>query len=105
MTLDEFEHLLQSTGFPVSYGEPEDDPGKDGVYLRYQVVQSNNFFADGQVYYPFVKVQVRLYTPDKDTLAEEKLEAALSALCWKKTEEYIAANQNYQITYELEVSK
>lgn len=43
VTLDEFERLLQSTGFPVSYGEPEDDPGKDGVYLCYQVVQSNNF--------------------------------------------------------------
>lgn len=103
MTLKDFETLLQSSGFQVSYCGSGDNHTSQDVHICYQVIGSENFFADGQVYYPFTRVQVSLYTPDKDVQSEEKLEAVLSALCWKKTEEYIETNQNYKITYELEV--
>ena len=49
------------------------------------------------------KIQVELYTKNKEIETEEKVEQALSSFFFTKTENYIDSEKCYQILYELEV--
>ena len=103
MTLEELKDRLETTGFPVAYREWPENAAPPLPFICYLVAYSNNFSADGEVYYPIDRVQVELYTKLKDPEAEDKVEEALSSLFWEKTETYIDTEECYQILYEIEV--
>lgn len=103
MTLEEFENLLESAGFPVAYDHfPEDEP-QQLPFICYLFRYSDNFYADGAVYVMVSRIRVELYTETKDLAAEQQVEAALSVFCWKKEETYLSDEQCYEIIYEIEV--
>lgn len=103
MTLEEIKSALESTGFPVTYRSWPERKAPSMPYICYYVSGSDNFAADGMVYYPVNQIQVELYTELKDTEAEAALETALASFYWNKTETYIDTEQCYQIVYEIEV--
>lgn len=103
MTLEELNKLLETTGLPVVYRAWPDKKAPPLPYICYLAAYSNNFGADNVVYYPINHMQVELYTELKNPALEDKLEKALSSFYWEKNEEYIDAEQCYQITYEIEV--
>ena len=103
MTLEEIKRALESAGFPVNYRSWPEREAPSMPYICYYVSGSDNFAADGMVYYPVNQIQVELYTELKDTEAEAALETALASFYWNKTETYIDAEQCYQIAYEIEV--
>lgn len=103
MTLEELKDRLETTGFPVTYREWPENAAPPLPFICYLVAYSNNFAADGEVYYPIDRVQVELYTKLKDPEAEGKVEQALAGLYWEKTETYISTEKCYQILYEIEV--
>lgn len=103
MTLEELKDRLETAGFPVTYREWPENTAPPLPFICYIVAYSNNFAADGGVYYPIDRVQVELYTKLKDPDAESKVEQALSSLFWEKTETYISTEKCYQILYEIEV--
>ena len=101
MTLEQLKAKLASTGMPVAYGyfaSMQKLP-----YILYRVAYSNNFLADSKVYAPINHIQIELYTKQKSTDEEDKVENALSLFCWEKTETYINEQRCYQIIYEIEV--
>lgn len=101
MNLKEIGDLLAKTGLPVAYRffrKRQDPP-----FICYLSPGTDNFFADGKVYYPVNQVQIELYTEKKDLKAEESVEEALSSFCWNKTETFIESENCYQIMYEIEV--
>lgn len=101
MPYEDIFKLLKSTGIPVTYNAWKTK--KKLPYICYLNAYSNNFAADGNVYYLINHLQIELYTEEKDTEAEEKVEQALSSFFWEKTEEYIDTERCYQIIYEIEV--
>ena len=103
MTLEEIKSALESTGFPVTYRSWPERKAPSMPYICYYVSGSDNFAADGMVYYPVNQIQVELYTELKDTEAEAALETALASFYWNKTETYIDTENCYQIAYEIEV--
>lgn len=103
MTLEELNALLQSTGLPVAYRAFPADQAPDLPFLCYLCTSSNNFDADDRVYFPVQQVDVELYTATKRPDLEQKVEAALSGLCWEKSEEYLDDERCYEIIYEIEV--
>lgn len=103
MTLEDVKSLLESTGLPVAYRAWPENEAPPLPFICYLVAYSNNFSADGIVYYLINHIQIELYTKLKDPITEDKVELALSSLYWEKTEEYIDTEQCYQITYEIEV--
>ena len=103
MTLEEFKSILESTGFPVTYHSWPESKAPPMPYICYYVSGSDNFAADGVVYYPVNQLQVELYTELKEPEAEAALETALAFFYWNKTETYIDTEQCYQIVYEIEV--
>lgn len=103
MTLADVIKMLESSGIPFAYRAWPDKGAPPMPFGCYMVAYSNNFVADGIVYYPVNHVQIELYTKLKDPIAEDKVEKALSSLVWEKTEIYIDSEKCYQILYEIEV--
>lgn len=72
-------------------------------YITYITPYSRNFKADGKVYSSSQHIQVELYTQVKDIEAEVKVEQALEAFYFSKTETGIEEENCYEVIYELEV--
>ena len=103
MTLQKLDALLKTTGLPVTYRAWPEKKAPPLPFICYLAAYSNNFSADGSVYYKINHIQIELYTRLKDPNTEDKVEQALSSLFWEKTETYIDTENCYQILYEIEV--
>lgn len=103
MTLTELADLLKSTGIPVTYYAWPENQAPQLPFICYLTPGSNNFAADGLVYYPITQVNVELYTKIKSPETEAKVEGALASIFWDKSETYIDSEKCYQIVYEIEV--
>lgn len=101
MPLDQVRALLEGAGFPVAYRFFRDPPPPP--YLCYLAAYTQNFAADGRVWYPVDHLQVELYTRRKDPQAESRVEDALSGFFWDKSEAFLDGEQLFQVIYEIEV--
>ena len=77
--MDKLLDILKSAGFPYAYDHFAEGEAPDPPFLCYLLPGSDNFSADGKVYYRISEVRVELYTDQKDLAAERKLEDALDA--------------------------
>ena len=70
---------------------------------------SDNFAADGRVYFKATMVHIELYTNLKDPELEQRVEAVLDerGIFYDKTEVWIESEQLYEVLYsfEMEVSQ
>lgn len=103
MTLKQVKELLETTGVPVVYDSFEKGHAPALPYICYLTPGTNNFAADGKVYFQVKELQVELYTKIKDEITEGKVEEALSSFFWNKAETYIESERCYHIMYEMEV--
>ncbi len=103
ITLEKLKETLEKTGIPVVYGAfPEKDAPALPV-ICYLETESNNFYADGIVYYSQERAQVELYLKYRSFFVERKVEKALKDFAWEKSVDYSSAQRCYQIMYEIEV--
>lgn len=101
MTLEEFAKLLETTNMPVAFYEfPKEEP-HDPPFICYITPGASQFGADGRVYYSGIKIQVELYTLQKDLEAEKKVESALASFYFTKDEGYLDSEKMYMVTYQL----
>lgn len=108
MTLAELNTQLKSlTGFskkvvyrawPVGQAPPL-------PFICFMVDESDNFGADDIVYKAINRVNIELYSKNKDTVSEGLIESLLGSLSiyWEKNETYIDDEQCYEIIYTIEV--
>ncbi len=102
MEAKEIKALLEESGLPVAYRFYRRPPPLP--YLVWLEDSTDNFYADGLVYKKVRHIRVELYTDQKDTAAEARLENALAGLSWQKTgEEWIESEDFFQSIYEFEV--
>ncbi len=94
---------LKKTGIPVAYRCFPEGDAPPLPFICYFTTGSNNFAADGKVYYAGKRFMVELYCSKKDLELEKKVEDALEGLFWEKEESYIESEKCYQIAYEMEV--
>lgn len=102
MNLEEIEQRLKETGIPFAYRAFPPRKAPPLPFLIYLIPYSNNFAADGEVYYPINHIQIELYTKRLDRGAVEKIEKALQGIYWEKTELYLDDEQMYETIYEIE---
>lgn len=108
MTKQEIENMLQDVGLPFRYHhftqkEMQDIPLP---VIVWNVPGTNNFIADGQIYQKIKKLDIELYTDDKDFETEEKLEAVLDSygIPWQQTaSEWLESESMWESLYEMEV--
>lgn len=77
MTLEELAGMLEETGFPFAYDHFAEGESPDPPFICYLLPGSDNFSADGRVYFRISEVRIELYTDRKDSGAEALVETVL----------------------------
>lgn len=103
MVLDDVKDLLETTGLPVAYDFFPEEAFPGYPFIVYREERTENMSADGIVYEVIRKIRVELYTRQKDTVSEGKVETALSSVFWNKEETYIDGEKCYQIGFDLTI--
>ena len=79
MTLEELAEMLEKTGFPFAYDHFAEGESPDPPFICYLLPGSDNFAADGRVYFRISEVRIELYTDRKYPGAEALVETVLAA--------------------------
>lgn len=105
MTMEEFVAMLQKTGIPFAYDHFAEGESPEPPFICYLLPGSNNFAADGKVYFKINQVRIELYTDSKDLVVERKVEMVLddSGIFYNKSEVWIQSEKLYEVLYSFEV--
>lgn len=100
--------ILERIGLPFAYDHFAEGESPDPPFICYLIPNSDNFSADGRVYYKINEIHIELYTDSKDLSAEQKVEAVLDehGIFYEKTETWIESENLYEVlyTFEMEVN-
>ena len=103
--MEELFSILGETQIPFAYDHFAEGESPDPPFICYLLPGSNNFAADGKVYYKISQVNIELYTDRKDPAVEQKLEDALDAasIFYNKTDVWIDSDRLYEVLYQFEM--
>ena len=103
--MEEVVRIVSGMGIPFAYDHFAEGESPDPPFICYLLPGSNNFAADGEVYYKISQVNIELYTDRKDPAVEQKLEDALDAasIFYNKTEVWIDSEKLYEVLYQFEM--
>ena len=103
--MDELISILKETGIPFAYDHFAEGESPEPPFFCYLLPASDNFSADGKVYYKISGVNIELYTDMKDLSAEQKIEAVLDkhGIFYNKTEVWIESEKLYEVLYTFEM--
>ena len=106
--MEQIVKILEETELPFAYDHFAEGESPDPPFICYLVSNSDNFAADGKVYYKINELHIELYTDCKDLSAEQKLEDVLDAngIYYEKSEVWIESEKLYEVlyTFEMEVN-
>lgn len=92
---------------PFAYDHFAEGESPDPPFICYLLPSSNNFSADGRVYYKISEVHIELYTNLKDLSVKAAVEDMLDEydIFYNKSETWIESERLYEVLYifELEV--
>lgn len=99
--MDKLLTVLQETGIPYAYDHFTEGEAPEPPFVCYLFFGSNNFAADGHVYYKINEVHVELYTDCKDLSVERTLEDVLDqhGIFYEKSEVWIESEKLYEVLY------
>ena len=105
MTLEELARMLEKTGFPFAYDHFAEGESTDPPFICYLLPGSDNFAADGRVYFRISDVTILLYTDRKDPGAEAMEPSVLdvAGLLKKEAEAWIQSEKLYEVLYSMEL--
>ena len=105
MTIENLVEMLQETGIPFAYDHFAEGESPEPPFICYLLPGSNNFAADGKVYFRINQVRIELYTDSKDLAVERKVEMVLdeSGIFYNKSEVWIQSEKLYEVLYSFEV--
>ena len=103
--MDRIKQLISDIGFPFAYHHFSEKKPPPTPYICYLLPSSNNFSADGRVYYKKNAVHIELYTDHKDLSAEQKVETVLDRydVFFERYETWIESEKLYQTLYIFEM--
>lgn len=105
MTIENLVEMLQKIGIPFAYDHFAEGENPEPPFICYLIPGSNNFAADGKVYFRINQVRIELYTDSKDLAVERKMEMVLdeSGIFYNKSEVWIQSEKLYEVLYSFEV--
>ena len=103
--MDKLIELLKASGIPFAYDHFAEGESPEPPFICYLLPGSDNFSADGKVYYKITNVNIELYTDEKTPSVEQKLEDAMDAasIFYNKTEVWISSEKLYEVLYSFEM--
>ena len=105
MTHEKLLAMLQETDLPIAYDHFAEGESPDPPFLCFLRPGSDNFAADGKVWYKISQVHVELYTDRKDPELEERIETVLDGhgIFYDKSEVWIESERLYEVLYTFEI--
>ena len=102
--MEELLQMLDEMGLPFAYYHFAEGESPEPPFVCYLLPGSNNFSADGKVYYKINEVHIELYTDWKDLAVEQGVEAVLDehGIFYNKSEVWIESEKLYEVLYTFE---
>ena len=103
--MDEVLEILAEIGLPYAYHHFAEGESPEPPFICYLTPGSDNFAADGRVYYKIDGFHIELYTDVKSPETETALEAVLDAhgIFYNKSEVWIDSEKLYEVLYQFEM--
>ena len=103
--MDKIISILRGLGIPFAYDHFAQGESPDPPFICYLIPASDNFSADGKVYYKIDLYNIELYTDLKDLSLERKVEKALddASIFYNKSETWIESESLYEVLYTFEM--
>lgn len=105
MTHQEVLEMMNEVKLPYAYHHFVEGESPDPPFLVFLYPGSDNFAADGKVYFKVNRLNIELYTDLKDVELEETVEAVLDehGIFYEKSEVWIETENLYEVLYQTEV--
>jgi len=99
--VDKLVSYLNEIGLPFAYDHYAEGEAVDPPFICYLLPASNNFAADGKVYFKANEVHIELYTDKKDPSVEQKVETVLDrhGIFYEKSEVWIESEKLYEVLF------
>ena len=103
--MEQIVKMLDEIDIPFAYDHFAEGESPDPPFICYLTPNSDNFAADGKVYYKINEIHIELYTDCKDLSAEQKVEAVLDehGIFYEKSETWIESEKLYEVLYSFEM--
>ena len=105
MTHQEVLKMMDEMKLPYAYHHFVEGESPNPPFLVFLYPNSDNFAADGMVYFKVNRLNIELYTDLKDVELEETVEAVLDkhGIFYEKSEVWIESENLYEVLYQMEV--
>ena len=105
--MDKIISILNEIGLPYAYDHFAEGESPNPPFICYLLPGSDNFAADGRVYYKINDVHIELYTDHKNTELELKVEEVLDRynIFYNKSEVWIDSEKLYEVLYQFEMEE
>ena len=102
--MDKIISILNEIGLPYAYDHFSEGESPNPPFICYLLPGSDNFAADGRVYYKIDDVHIELYTDFKNTELELQVEEVLDRynIFYNKSEVWIDSEKLYEVLYQFE---
>lgn len=105
MTYKEIATMVESTGLPYAYYQFPDGTDQACPFICFFLDSSNDFAADNTNYQKIRRLNIELYTDNKDFTLEQTVETVLNSngLVYYREETYLDSERMYMVSYETEI--
>lgn len=105
MTYERVMAMMGELQLPCAYDHFVEGESPEPPFVVFLYPGSNNFAADGRVYFKVNRVNIELYTDLKNVELEEQVEAVLDGhgIFYEKSEVWIESENLYEVLYQMEV--
>ena len=105
MTIENLVEMLQEMKIPFAYDHFAEGESPKPPFICYLLPGSNNFAADGKVYFKVNEVRLEVYIDFKDLDLESRVEHVLDEheIFYNKSETWIQSEKLYEVLYSFEM--
>ena len=105
MTIENIVEMLQEMNIPFAYDHFSEGESPEPPFICYLIPGSDNFAADGKVYFKMNEVRIEMYTDFKDLDLESRVESVLDGheIYYNKSETWIQSEKLYEVMYSFEM--
>lgn len=105
MTIENLVEMLQELKIPFAYDHFAEGESPEPPFICYLIPGSNNFAADGRVYFKLNEVRIEMYTNFKDIALESSVEDVLDRheIFYNKSETRIQSEKLYEVMYSFDM--
>lgn len=105
MIIENIVEMLQEMNIPFAYDHFAEGESPEPPFICYLIPGSDNFAADGKVYFKMNEVRIEMYTDFKDLNLESRVEGVLDGheIFYNKSETWIQSEKLYEVMYSFEM--